>query len=133
MLLHLHDIGTCRAAERHDVGNGVAAQTVGAVNATRDFTGSVQTRNDLAVDVNDLSVDIDLDAAHRVVNGRHLLAGVPRTFREGCISLVVGLKAQRILHFALDDLVVVVNTCLELVGIHAGLLGKFLKRIGFDD
>ena len=76
---------------------------------------------------------IDLDAAHRVVNGRHLLAGVPRTFREGCISRVVRLKAQRILHFALDDLVVVVNTCLELVGIHAGLLGKFLKRIGFDD
>ena len=82
-LLHLDDVGPCRAAKSHDVGNGVAAQTVGTVDAAGDFTGSVQTRNDLAVDVNDLSVDIDLDAAHRVVNGRHLLAGVPRTFREG--------------------------------------------------
>lgn len=50
-LLHLDDVGTCRAAKSHDVGNGVAAQTVGTVDAAGDFTGSVQTRNDLAVDV----------------------------------------------------------------------------------
>ena len=42
------------AAEDHAVGDGVAAEAVGAVDAARRFTGGVEARNHLAVDVKHL-------------------------------------------------------------------------------
>ena len=81
-------------AEDHDVADGVAAQTVGAVDAARRFAGGVETRNDLAVDVKHLSLGVDLQAAHRVVHGRDLLAGVPRAFSHQLVSLVVGHRCR---------------------------------------
>lgn len=65
--------------ESHDVSNGVAAQTVRTVDTACGFTGSIETRDNLTVGVKNLSLGIDFQTAHGVVNSRNLLAGVPRT------------------------------------------------------
>lgn len=83
--------------ESHDVSNGVAAQTVRTVDTACGFTGSIETRDNLTVGVKNLSLGIDFQTAHGVVNSRNLLAGVPRTFCHLLVSLVVGDEAQRIL------------------------------------
>ena len=57
------------AAERDDVGLSVAAQAVATVHAARDFTRGEETRDGLAFLVEDLRLGVDLQTAHRVVNG----------------------------------------------------------------
>ena len=78
-LLALDNMRSDCVAERHDVRNGVAAQTVGSVNAARHFADSIETRDHFALRVDHLALHVDLDTAHRVMHGRHLAAGVPGT------------------------------------------------------
>ena len=80
-----------------------------------------------------MGFDIDLDAAHRVVHGRHLPAGVPGSFGHLGVGRVVGLEAELVFLRAVDDGVVGVDGRLELRGIHARRLGKLLERVGCDD
>ena len=59
---------------------------------------------------------------------RDFAAGIPRAARQSLVVLVVGYEAERILSLAFHDGVVARNARLELLGIHAGLLGKFVER-----
>ena len=58
------------AAEGHDVGLGVAAETVRAVRDAGHFTRGPETRDDLAFGRQGLGLFVDAHAAHRVVGGR---------------------------------------------------------------
>ena len=64
------------AAGNEDFDNRVAAETVAAVHAAGDFTRSEEARNNLAVDVDDFSLGVDLDAAHGVMHGGRAVARV---------------------------------------------------------
>ena len=103
------------------------------MDAARRFTGGVEARNHLAVDVKHLCVGVDLQAAHRVVDGRDLLAGVPGAFGHDLVGLVVGDEAERILLFTAYDGVVGVDRTLEVFDRHLELGGKLLERVGCDD
>ena len=72
------------------------------------------------------------DTAHRVMHGRHLAAGVPGTFRHLLIVLVVRDKPELILCLPGNNRVVVRDSLLQILGIHAGLLRKLIKRRGFN-
>ena len=91
------------------------------------FTGSIETRDNLTVGVKNLSLGIDFQTAHGVVNSRNLLAGVPRTFCHLLVSLVVGDEAQRILVCTGDNTVVVFNSLLQVGSRHVEFLGQFVK------
>ena len=71
LLLSLGSVGSRDAAEDDDVGNGVAAEAVGAVDAARYLARCVEAGDDLTVDANNLCFGVDLDSAHGVVHGGH--------------------------------------------------------------
>lgn len=72
----------------------VAAQTVRTMDTACGLTGSIKTWDNLTVGVKNLSLGVDFQSAHGVVNSRNLLAGVPRTFSHLLVSLVVGDEAS---------------------------------------
>ena len=102
------------------------------MNAARHFTDSIETRDHFALRVDHLALHVDLDTAHRVMHGRHLAAGVPGTFRHLLIVLVVRDKPELILCLPGNNRVVVRDSLLQILGIHAGLLRKLIKRRGFN-
>lgn len=123
-LLQRRRVRTCRTAKDHHVGNGIAAQAVRAMNAARDLTGGVETRNHLAVNADNLRLGVDFQAAHRVMHRRDFAAGIPRAARQSLVVLVIGYEAERILSLAFHDGVVARNARLELLGIHAVFLAS---------
>ncbi len=73
---------TSDATEHDDVGISIAAEAVRAVRHTRDFTGSPETRNRLALSRQSLCLFVDTHAAHRVVNARNGLDDVVLALRH---------------------------------------------------
>ena len=100
------------------------------MGAARDLAGSVQAGNGVAVGVNGLRGQVHADAAHGVVHGRDLAAGVPGTFGHLGVGGVVGDKAQLVLGLAGNDGVVCVDGGLQLRGVHAGRSGELLNGVG---
>ena len=100
------------------------------MNGPRDFTGSIEPRNNLPGLVDDLCLGVDLHAAHRVVHRRRHQRGVVRT----AFVKTVFVHAGRTPHFVTRSLLaefVPLLDCLNKVGsVDACLLGKFFKRIG---
>ena len=70
-----------------------------------------------------------MESPHRVVHGRNLLTGVPWAFGHRTVGLVVGDKTVLILGALGDHSVVAGDSGLEVLGVHAGLGGKFVKGI----
>ena len=58
------------AAKRQDIGSGVSAQTVAAVHAAGDLTCGIQSLDDIALFVEHLCLGVDVQAAHRMMDGR---------------------------------------------------------------
>ena len=116
--------------EHESIGNSVAADAVRAMNGTRDFTGSIETRNNLPGLIDDLCLGVDLHAAHRMMHGRRHQRGVVRA----AFIKTVFVHAGRTSHFVSGSLLaefVPLLDCLNKVGgIDACLLGKFFKCIG---
>ena len=101
------------------------------MDAARHFTRGIKARNHLAVLVEHFGIGVDLDAAHRMVNGRHLARKVPGTFRHRAVVGVVGLEAEAVrFHFVGSDLVVFVDSSLQVVVVDAHHLRGFLKGLG---
>lgn len=69
-LLQIESGFSCDSTECQHVCRGVAAKTVGAVNAAGDFAGYVEAGNYAAIDIKHLSFRIDEQSAHRMVNRR---------------------------------------------------------------
>ena len=97
----LREVDTRQAAEREDVANGVAAQAVRTVDAARDFADSEEARNHLVVAVKHLVVEVDANAAHRVVHGHAGVAGPERSLVDlrqvarGLAHLVLPRQSRR--------------------------------------
>ena len=121
------------ASERDAVGNGVTAQTVASVNAAGAFAASVKTGNDFAIRAHGLRVDVDADAAHGVMNRRYLAACIPRSLGQLPVGGIVCFEAERILGCAGNDLVVTVDGCLQLRGVHLRLLCQVFNGFAFHD
>lgn len=113
------------------VAEGIAAHAVRPVDAARHFACGVEAGNDLAVTVEDTGLDVDLDAAHRVV-ARH----PDRTRIEGSLFDLVRKHARRTAERILlrvDGLVVFRDRLLELFGGNVDLARELFDRLRFKE
>ena len=108
------------ASEDDDVGVGVGAEAVRAVRDARHLARGPETFNRLAVRVQDLSLRIDLQTAHRVVNGRNTAVNPvgPRreVFEFAAIVEVEVLPGLRVGRDLFDSVFQGVKRNLEMVG-----------------
>ena len=119
------------AAVREGVAQRVAAHAVRSVDAARHFARGVEPRNHLAVTVDHPGLDVDLDAAHRVV-ARH----ADRARIEGSLFDLVRKHARRTAEGILlrvDGLVVFRYRLLELFGGNADLARELFDRLRFKE
>ena len=100
-------------AERDDVSNGVAADTVRAVDTAGHFTGCIKPRNYLALTVKDASLRIDAGTAHRVVTAHAEGTGIERRLFDLAAEHLFG-TTERIL-LAVDQFVVLGNRLLHRI------------------
>ena len=114
------------AAEDHDIGNRVAAQTVRAMHAAGDFASRIQTRDRLARFGQHFSVRVDLQTAHRVMDARRNLDGV---VRSGVQRGGEGQAAERVVLLIGDGLVPGFHGRGEGRRINAQLLGQRLVAV----
>ena len=137
---------TSDATEHDDIGISIAAEAVRAMRHTRDFTGSPETRNRLALSRQSLCLFVDTHAAHRVVNARNGLDDVVLALRHvnqaGAVVevLVVALAGHgadaidRALEAVERNLGEVSYALQIITGSHDALLGEcfVFRRMFFD-
>ena len=58
------------ASKHRNIGNGVRTKTVGSVDVAGYLTGGIKTGDDFIFCSQNLSVGVDLQTAHGVMNGR---------------------------------------------------------------
>ena len=86
----LGDFLADKTAERQAVRNGIAAQSIGTVNAARHFAGSIKIRNDLTAAVNDFSRRVNHHTAHRMMHAHaNISSPERRLFDREEIALVL--------------------------------------------
>ena len=78
--LSLSSVSSGHAAEDHAVGNRYRSETHHAVDAARDFAGSIKSGDHVEIGIDHLRLRIDGEAAHAVVNSRPEAAGIEDAF-----------------------------------------------------
>ena len=118
-LLSVCDCDTCQAPERENICDGITAQAVRTMNTAGHFADSMESGNNLTVSVNDLSVGIDHNTAHGVVN-RHAGVTSPERSFLNLSQVVRFLTASIVTSFT--ALVVLFNGLNKVCRINTGLL-----------
>lgn len=117
-------------AECNDVGHCVAAEAVGTVNTACDFTGSEETRDNVALLIENLSFSVDSQTAHCVVDSRSHLNCEPGTFSQR--TRHVGAAEFSVFLVSLE-LSVLFHCGLQVGSVDLELVGEFVKCGAFCD
>ena len=102
------------ATKGHNIRDCVTAETVAAMDSTCDLTCSVESRDHIAICIENLGIDIDFDAAHRVVHFCDAMQRIVRT----AIELLVEDSTPKAVIPAFQTGVIVVDSRLQNCWIH---------------
>ncbi len=98
------------------------------MDTASDFTGCIQTGDDVAATVNDLSIFVDDHAAHGVVTFHRDATGVERSL-DDLVDQNAFSTAERIF-LGVNSLVVGVDSFFEVVCRDTDLLSQVFNRVG---
>lgn len=121
------------STERDAIGYSVSSQPVAAVNAAGAFSAREQAFNRRSGRGERSGIHVDADAAHSVMDGGHLAAGVPRPFGQLLVGGVCRLESEGILGFSGHCFVIAVDGLLQFDCVHLGLAGQVFNGFPFDD
>mmetsp|Transcript_43558 Transcript_43558/g.110290 ORF Transcript_43558/g.110290 Transcript_43558/m.110290 type:complete len:259 (-) Transcript_43558:442-1218(-) len=107
------------AAKDNAIQQGVATQTVAAVDAAGGLARAVEATDDLVARIHALGTGVDLEAAHAVVDHRS---------HDGDVELVASLQRQVVVEF-LAPLVPGLAAAVGLVGAALGVLGLLVGEL----
>ena len=126
----LSSIAAGDTTECHDVSHSVAAETVAAVDTAGNFTSSEETRDNVALVVQNLSFSVDSQTAHCVVDSRSNHNCVVRSF--GQRTRHVGTAELSVFLVSLE-LGVFGQSGLQVVSIDAEFLSEFFRCLAFSN
>ena len=69
LIVFCYSVSSCTAGDK-DLNNGISAKSVSAMDAAGHFAGSVQSGNDLSICIQNMTILVNGDAAHRMMGRR---------------------------------------------------------------
>ena len=126
-------------AECHDVSHRVATQAVRSVHTAGDFSCREEACDHIALLVENLSLRVDSQTAHGMVNSGSDLNSVPRTLRQRTRHIGA---AECIVFLSCLELSILIDCSFQVISIDVELLSQFVKSgalcnellldVGFD-
>ena len=116
-------------SEDGDIGDRAGADAVVAMNAAGDFTRGEQTWHNVAFGIQNFSVFVDFNAAHRVVDRNDAFQNEPRAFlhrNHAC-------GTAEFIGVVFDAFVVLIHRFHKVFSIDAVVFRYFFQRISFEE
>ena len=126
----LSSVAAGDTTECHDVSHSVSAETVAAVDTAGNFTSSEETRDNVALVVQNLSFSVDSQTAHCVVDSRSNHNCVVRSF--GQRTRHIGTAELSVFLVSLE-LGVVSQSGFQVVSVDAEFLSEFFRCLAFSN
>ena len=103
------------------------------MHAARHFAGSIESGNNRAFGIENLSLAVNLNAPHRVVHGRREDGGIERPLAVKPHAWVTGNTAERIVDRIAAESIPIGNGLFHILFVDAGLLSQFIPGVRFKD